>query len=183
MKKVYYTDKQIDGMIHEIVRQLVKDRWVPDYVVGLTRGGLVPALKISHYLDIRMETLKVRLRNGEDCETNCWMPEDAFGYIDSYKNNELHSRWDINQRKNILIIDDINDTGATFKWIKNDWQQSCFPLETYAWESIWHKNVKFAALIENSASDISVDYVAETINKTENDVWVEFPWENWWKGD
>ena len=41
-KKVYYTDKQIDGMVHDIIRQMNNDNWMPDYVVGLTRGGLVP---------------------------------------------------------------------------------------------------------------------------------------------
>ncbi len=63
-KKVYYTDKQIDGMVHDIIRQMNNDNWMPDYVVGLTRGGLNPALKISHYLNIPMETLKVSLRDG-----------------------------------------------------------------------------------------------------------------------
>ena len=30
-KKVYYTDKQIDGMIHDIIRQMNQDKWRPDY--------------------------------------------------------------------------------------------------------------------------------------------------------
>ena len=106
-KKVYYTDKQIDGMVHDIIRQMNNDNWMPDYVVGLTRGGLVPALKISHYLGVPMETLKVSLRDngvaGEACESNCWMAEDAY------------------DGKHILIVDDINDTGATLNWIKKDW--------------------------------------------------------------
>jgi hypoxanthine phosphoribosyltransferase len=80
-KKVYYTDKQIDGMVHDIIRQMNNDNWMPDYVVGLTRGGLNPALKISHYLKIPMETLKVSLRDGGESESNCWMAEDAYGYI------------------------------------------------------------------------------------------------------
>ena len=109
-KKVYYTDKQIDSMIHDIIRQMNNDNWMSDYVVGLTRGGLVPALKISHYLGIPMETLKVSLRDngveGEACESNCWMAEDAY------------------DGKHILIVDDINDTGATLNWIKKDWSLS-----------------------------------------------------------
>ena len=42
--------------------------------------------------------------------------------------------------ENILIVDDINDTGATFEWIRDDWK-----LEKL------HK-VKFATLTENPAS-------------------------------
>ena len=52
MNKTSYTDVQIDALIHDIIRQMNNDTWKPDYIVGLTRGGLVPALKISHYLSI-----------------------------------------------------------------------------------------------------------------------------------
>lgn len=162
--KVYYTDKQIDGLIHNIMRQIVKDQWVPDYIVGINRGGLVPAVKISHYLNINLETITVSLREGEDrCESNCWMAEDAY------------------DGKRILIVDDINDTGATLEWIKKDWALSAYR-EDPKWEGIWNESVRFATLIDNDASSTEVNYIGESINKAENDVWVVFPWENWWEG-
>ena len=174
-KKVYYTDKQIDGMIHDIIRQMNNDNWMPDYVVGLTRGGLNPALKISHYLNIPMETLKVSLRDGGECETNCWMADDAFGYVDdqeTYKN-----RWDPSTRKNILIVDDINDTGATFNWIKDDWRKSCLPHEE-SWNTVWGENVRFAVMTENTGSEFAdVNYYWDEVNKSEEDVWLVYPYE------
>jgi hypoxanthine phosphoribosyltransferase len=180
VNKVYYTEKQIDGMTHSIIRQLIADDWKPDYVVGLTRGGLVPALKISHYLGVRMETLKVSLRDGGECETNCWMAEDAFGYVDEEDRKQVGSRWDTMKRKNILIVDDINDTGATLEWIKKDWEGCCLPDEP-SWETVWGNNVRFAAMINNDASSFEVNYIGESINKAEEDVWIVFPWEEWWK--
>ena len=163
-KKVYYTDKQIDGFVMELVRQMMADAWKPDYIVGLTRGGLVPALKISHYLNIPMETLKVSLRDGSgEMESNCWMAEDAY------------------EGKNILIVDDINDTGATLNWIKEDWSCSAFK-EDPKWEGIWNENVRFAVLVDNDASPFEVNYSATSINKAEDDVWIVYPWEEWWKG-
>ena len=99
MKKIYYSWQDVQNQTQEILRQITLDSWRPDYVVGLTRGGLVPANLISQYLGCRMETLKVSLRDGEQQETNCWMAEDAFGYE--------------KEKTNILIIDYINDTGAT----------------------------------------------------------------------
>ncbi len=166
--KVYYTDKQIDTMIHGIIRQMVKDNWVPDYVVGITRGGLIPAIKISQYLSVPMETLKVSLRDGGECESNCWMAEEASG-------------WQMDSPKKILIVDDINDTGATLNWIKNDWESSV-RLDEREWEKVWNESVRFASLIDNDASPFQINYVGESINKAENEVWVVFPWENWWHG-
>jgi hypoxanthine phosphoribosyltransferase len=182
-KKVYYTDKQIDGFVMELVRQMLASAWKPDYIVGLTRGGLVPALKISHYLGIPMETLKVSLRDGGECESNCWMAEDAYGYIraSAFPRPEGEATSDPLLRKNILIVDDINDTGATLQWIKDDWASGCLPNETEAWNNIWGNNVRFAVLVDNEASSFEVNYSATTINKAEDPQWIVYPWENWWK--
>jgi hypoxanthine phosphoribosyltransferase len=178
--KITYTDSEIDGMIHDIIRNMVQDNFVPDYIVGITRGGVIPAVKLSHYFGINMETLKVSLRDGDECESNCWMAEDAFGYVRYDERELIKSRWDIRRRKNILIVDDINDTGATMEWIKKDWMESCLPNETEAWNAVWNNNVKFATLVDNEASNFVVDYSSISINKAENPVWIEFPWENWW---
>lgn len=176
MKKIYYTDQQIKAWTHDIMRAMAADRWRPDYVVGLTRGGLTPANLISQYLDVRMETLKVSLRdsNGQP-ESNCWMSEDAFGY-------EVHdSMASGDGRKQILIVDDINDSGATLNWIKQDWQSTCLPNDPRWVDEIWNHNVRFAVLVNNEASEFKdVDYAGTTINKLEDPAWIVFPWEEWW---
>ena len=155
----------------EIVRQIYADNWRPDYIVGITRGGLYPAIMLSHYLDIKMHTLDVRLRDGDEQESNCWMAEDAFGTFQMGGEYEC---------KKILIVDDINDTGATFQWIKEDWQSGCLPSDP-RWEEVWHKNVRFAALVNNLSSEFDVDYSSLEINKKENPEWIVFPYEEWWQ--
>jgi hypoxanthine phosphoribosyltransferase len=173
--KVYYSWQDIERQCQSIVNQIARDSWMPDYVVGITRGGNVPATIISHMLNVRCEALKVALRDNSECETNCWMAEDAFGVV--YEEN-YNSRWDIDLRKNILIVDDINDTGDTLKWIQQDWQSTCFPNEEYAWGSIWERTVRFATLVHNTPSDFGdVSYYATEINKIENPQWIVFPWE------
>ena len=82
MKKIYHTWQDVECQTQEILRQIHVDAWRPDYVVGLTRGGLVPANLISQYLGCRMECLKVSLRDGAEQESNLWMAEDAFGHRD-----------------------------------------------------------------------------------------------------
>ena len=169
MKKIYHTWRDIQCQTQEILRQIAVDQWRPDYVVGLTRGGLVPANLISQYLGCRMETLKVSLRDGTECESNLWMAEDAFGY-------------EMEQPKNILIVDDINDSGATLNWIKQDWQSGCLPQDS-KWSEVWGNNVRVACLYDNESSDseLNVSYSAVNLNKAEEDCWIVFPWEDWWK--
>ena len=166
MKKVYVSWNDVQRQVQELVRQMWLDRWTPDYVVGITRGGLVPANLISQYLDCPMETLQVRLRDGNEneCESNLWMAEDAFN------------------GKNILIVDDINDSGATLNWIRRDWEGNCFEHDEQ-WDSLWGSNVRIATLYDNESSECitDVDYSAEVINKFNDPQWIVFPWEEWWR--
>jgi xanthine phosphoribosyltransferase len=171
-KQMYYNDEFVKGAILEIVRQIYTANYRPDYIVGLKRGGLVPAVMLSHYLDIPLHTLDPE-------ESNLWMAEDAFGYVPMEDQEVIKSRWDISYKKNILIIDDINDSGNTFKNIVKDWQSGCLPKES-AWNTVWHNNVRFAVLIENQASEFDCDFVGHEINKVENPEWCVFPWESWW---
>ena len=178
MKKIYYTWQDIEAQTHEILRQLQRDAWMPDYVVGLTRGGLVPATLISQYLEVPMECLKVSLRDSEHGpESNLWMAEDAYGYkvFDPMVSND--------GCKQILIVDDINDSGATLNWIKQDWQSGCFPNDHERWDCIWKDNIRVAVLVDNEASksELKISYSAIDLNKAEEDVWIVFPWEDWWR--
>jgi xanthine phosphoribosyltransferase len=169
MKKIYVTTDQVSGYVHEIIRGMNQDNWRPDYIVGLTRGGLVPANMISQYLGVPMHALHVSLRdnNEKDCESNLWMSEDAYGYL--------------TDPKKILIVDDINDSGATLNWIKRDWEGGCLPQEE-KWEDIWSNTTRFAVLVDNQASEfVGINYAAEEINKAEEDCWIVFWWEEWWK--
>lgn len=150
----FYDDNFVKSAVLEIARNIYIDDFKPDYIVGLSRGGLIPGVLLSHYLDVPFHPL------GHD-ESNLWMAEDAFG------------------TKRILIIDDINDTGHTFKELTEDWQSGVYSDSSY-WDTVWHHKVKFAALIHNEASEFESDYRGHTINKAENPEWCVFPWERWW---
>lgn len=158
LDKKIYTWEDIERMCVSIVNQMYTDNWRPDYIVGITRGGNVPATIISNMTGIRCEALKVSLRDAvHGLESNNWMAVDALGYPDSDATD---------MKKNILIVDDINDTGATFKHI------------TEAIGS--NDNLKFASIIHNDPSEFDkLDYWCYNINKKENPVWIVFPWEQW----
>lgn len=146
----------VQRQVQELLRQMWHTDWKPDYVVGITRGGLTPANLISQYLGVPMHTLKVSLQDGrKDCESNLWMAEDAM------------------DDRNILIVDDINDSGATLNWIQDDWDIG----------DRWGQNARVAVLYDNESSDSrhSPDYAAESINKASDPQWIVFPWEQWWQ--
>lgn len=173
MKKIYYNWQQIEGACVDIVRQMQQDNWQPDYIVGITRGGAIPAVLISQYLDVPMNALKVSLRDASNTESNCWMAEDAYGYSGPFGKPIT---------KNILVVDDINDTGATIAWIKQDWQSGCLP-DDARWNSVWGHNVRFATLTTNMASKETADYSVWEVNKAEEDCWLVYPWEDFWRND
>jgi len=172
VKKVHYTWKDIEHMIVSINNLMFADNWRPDYIVGMTRGGLVPAVMMSNMTGITMHALDVRFRDTDQSyigpESNAWMAEQAFGMPDADSGG---------QGKNILVFDDINDSGKTFQWIKDDWKSGCFPDHQH-WNNVWGSNVRFASLIDNASSNFGeCDYTAMEINKMEEDVWIVFPWE------
>ena len=176
IKKHYYSWADVEKMCVSIVNQMYTDNWRPDYIVGLTRGGNVPATIISNMTGIRCEALKVSLRDGESGKTGdsmLWMAEDAFGYNDG----TLVTAGPLENK--ILIVDDINDTGATFNWIMNDWKSGCLP-DHLRWNNIFGNNVRFATLTDNLASEFNskISYTCHEVNKAEEDVWLVYPWEN-----
>jgi uncharacterized protein len=182
MNKLIINNYQLKTIVAKICRDITNSGWRPDYVVGITRGGAVPAVMISHYFNVPMRPLQVSLRDGGDCVSDLGMAEDAFGYVPIEEQETIKSRWDPSYRKNILVVDDINDSGATINWILKDWPSGCMPNQDDVWRKVWNNNVRFAVMVDNTSSkcSIGVDYAGMEINKAEKDVWVDFPWEDWW---
>jgi hypoxanthine phosphoribosyltransferase len=53
IKKKYYSWKDVENMCGSIVNDMYADLWRPDYIVGITRGGNIPATIISNMTGIR----------------------------------------------------------------------------------------------------------------------------------
>jgi hypoxanthine phosphoribosyltransferase len=127
MEKFYITWEEIEELVDLLCSQIVKSGYQITDIYGLQRGGLIPAVLISHKLGIPMT-------KGTISPTT-------------------------------LIVDDICDSGETFKKI----------FQTYQTEYSFPFNLKFACLhFKPHTSHFNPDFSA---NKFFSDSWISYPWE------
>jgi xanthine phosphoribosyltransferase len=142
-------DAFLEG-VEQLARQLEGDHWQPDYLVGVGRGGLVPAAYLSHRTGIAM--LSVDHSSGE--------AEFADELL-----VKLAARSKGGQR--ILIVDDINDSGTTIDHLRS----------AIAAHGGTADEVRVAVLINNVRSRARVEYAADEIDRAVDKRWFVFPWE------
>jgi hypoxanthine phosphoribosyltransferase len=165
MRKIFYSWTDVEHMVNSINNLMFQSEWKPDYIVGLTRGGLTPAVIMSNITGIPMYTLDVRFRD-------VLSDYEIFGR----ESNKKMATQALSGKK-ILIIDDINDSGQTLKWIRQDWEETTASEMAY-WDNVWGESVRVATLVDNMGSNFdSVDYTAVEIDKRDNPAWIVFPWE------
>ena len=85
MKKIYINNKQVRWYVLRLIREFTVNNVQFDFIVGLSRGGLIPAIMLSHFYDKPFYAL-----------------------------NKPNYNQDIPSTGIALIVDDINDTGKTF---------------------------------------------------------------------
>lgn len=77
----------------------------PDLIVGVSRGGLIPATLLSHKLDIPLRTISVSAYEGT--RRTVEKPLAVEGWDDRYDS------------PSVLIVDDIIDSGDTISQIRS----------------------------------------------------------------
>lgn len=153
MKKKYLKQRDINRYMFKMIQAMDKDEYRPHAIVGIGRGGLVPSVMMSQWFDAPHWSWDVSLK--EKTLRDRKQPVNLDFIIDNVP------------FRNVLIVDDINDTGATFELISNN--------------AAKEQNIKYAAVVNNLASNFNVDYCGSEINKIEKPEWIVFPWENWWE--
>jgi hypothetical protein len=88
---VYYSFTDLIADVDYLKGVIDESKYMPDVVVGLARGGLIPAVMLSHKLGLPMCSVK-------------WSTRDHIGTQPLEK---------LKQYRDILIVDDICDSGKT----------------------------------------------------------------------
>ena len=136
--------------VRTVAASVAGGTWQPDFVIGIGRGGLVPAVFISHRLNLPMLSI----------DHSSKVP----GFADELLGKVAEKSTDGTR---LLFIDDINDTGGTIDYIR----------QLLADDGCEVGNLRFAVLMNNSRSKVSVDYWAQMIDRNEDKRWFVFPWE------
>jgi xanthine phosphoribosyltransferase len=136
--------------VETLAHALERDSWRPDFLVGVGRGGLVPAAYLSHRTQIPM--LSVDHSSGE------------AGFAD-----ELLSKLAAKSRggTRILTVDDINDSESTITHLRT----------AIVKQGGVQDRVRVAVLVNNIRSGAKADYSADEINRDSDKRWFVFPWE------
>ncbi|MBV9884568.1 MAG: phosphoribosyltransferase [Sphingomonadaceae bacterium] len=136
--------------VEGVARALAADDWAPDFLVGIGRGGLVPAAYLSHRTGIPL--LSVDHSSGE------------VGFADELL-DKLAAKIRLGQH--LLIVDDINDSGATIAYLRA-------AIEAKSGDAA---GLRVAVLIDNVRSSAKADYRGSAIDRSQDKSWFVFPWE------
>ena len=136
--------------VEAVAQALAAEDWVPDFLVGIGRGGLVPAAYLSHRTGIAL--LSVDHSSGE------------VGFADELL-DKLAAK--IRDGQRLLIVDDINDSGKTIAHLRG----------AIAAKSGRPEGLRVAVLVDNVRSQAKADYRGSRIDRSRDKSWFVFPWE------
>lgn len=144
MKKTYYSYDEFRTDTLQLLEKLPKNEF--DTIIGVARGGLTLAHMLSEAMDIRnVQSISTQL------------------YDDTQKREciTITDTCSLQTSKNILLVDDIADSGETLKALYNHL--------TLTYPDL---HFKTATLFYKSSSVYEPDFWVK-----EADTWIEFFWE------
>jgi uncharacterized protein len=141
------TWNQIYDMLLDLANKIQGDGYKPDVIIGIARGGLVPARILSDFLET---------------------PELAIIQIEYYVSIAQTRQEPILKRslhtqitdKKALLVDDVSDTGKSLQLAKNHLQQQDA------------KEIKTATLYAKPQTITKPDYCEKQTSH-----WIVFPWD------
>ncbi|MDO5722744.1 MAG: phosphoribosyltransferase [Actinomycetaceae bacterium] len=143
--------------MRDLAQQVVNSGWMPDLIVAVARGGLLPAGAISYAMGVKaIGTMNVEFYT-DIAET---LPEPVL----------LPPLMDVSalDGKRVLVVDDVADSGKTLKMVMDLIRERGLSLDG---ETTVRVDAKCAVIYEKSRSIIKPDFVWK-----HTDLWINFPW-------
>ena len=133
--------------IRELAQTVVDSGYVPDIVLGIARGGLIPAGALAYAIDCKnLFTVSVEFYTGVNARLD--VPVMLPPFLDASELDDAR----------VLIVDDVADTGRTLELV----HQFC----------AGHvRQARTAVIYEKPQSVIKADYAWRYTDR-----WINFPW-------
>ena len=151
--KLLYSYKQIHTLIKNSSLE-IKNKCDIDVIIAIGGGGLIPARILRIYIDKPIYVISVKLYNDKDTLN------DTIDIVQWLSTNF--------KNKNVLIVDEINDTGTTLDFCINKLQREN-ELTNFSVFAIHDKN----KIKNKEIKDYKHYFVGEKIS----DQWVVYPWD------
>lgn len=141
----------------ELTRDIVESGWIPDLIIAVARGGLLPAGAISYAIGVKaMGTMNVEFYTGIGetlTEPKLLPPSMDVSAVDG---------------KRVLVVDDVADSGRTLKMVMDMIRSRGLSVEPGA---VVPAEARSAVIYKKPRSIIDPDYVWRSTDK-----WINFPW-------
>lgn len=145
-----FTHDEFLAAIKFLAAELIADAWRPDLLVGVGRGGLTPAVFLSHATGMPMVSI--------DFSTP--IPEFNAALIATLaERTRAHEK--------LLFVEDINDSGKTIAAIRAQLTAAGADMA----------QTRIAVLLDNVVSSQRIDYAFRTMDRRVTKDWFVFPWE------
>jgi hypoxanthine phosphoribosyltransferase len=138
----------IEDSIFNVSEKIIKD-YNPDVIVAILTGGVIPAKLISDIIGIKnIKYIEIKFYK----EVGKTQPKPTLKaiYVDDLEN------------KNVLIVDDVSDTGETLSAVSR------------VIELFNPQNIRSATIYVKPWSKKYPDYYDKVVDK-----WIVFPWDKW----
>ena len=160
MEKLYVSYKDVHVIVDNLSDKIF-DKFEAEVIIGIGGGGLLPARLFRTTLGIPMYAVFISFYedNAEDSkerpQITQWLDGTALDFV---------------RGKRILIVDEVNDSGATLQYCVEQVLKTCEPKELAV--AILHdKKREKTGIIDTN----SVQYF---VGEEVEDRWVVYPWSN-----
>jgi hypoxanthine phosphoribosyltransferase len=140
---------QLINRLIDIISNKAQEKF--DLVVGISRGGVIPALFMSHSWNIPLDVIVTSSYTKENKQSKLKIGKPSYLCFS-----------DVTKESKILIVDELVDSGKTMKAVVNLYKKKGF------------KNIRTCVLFYKENSKFDPDYFAAS---EEKDTWIKFPYE------
>lgn len=154
MENIIYTWEELHFDVDCLVDKIKRSKFNPQEIVGIARGGLIPAVMISHKLKIPMTPIVWSKRD--------IMHRDFSGWLNLVTKMSLGLK--------VLFVEDIIDSGQTIEEIIDIGDR-------YQNSSLWRKNLMIVSLWCNQNKYELVNFTCRFIDRETDKRWIVFPFE------